>query len=248
MSEGHEYRFKIDAFTPATLPMARLAEYMADLAIILGEPENVHFVRLEESSAVLVQRVDDVARPKVMQRVNDVLSGNAPGDAMKAFRRTNKRLKDDNCIASLSEDEGAEIIRFPGRDQEEPVSFGAFNQDGTLDGVVIVVGGTSDPVPVHLQHSDGTHNCYATREIAKTLGPYLFGPEVRVRGAGRWLRNEEGGWDMQRFTISSFEILDNQPLSAVVARLRDVPGSGWDDVEDPWGELQSLRHGPNETH
>ena len=35
---GAEYRFSIDAYTPATMPMARLAEYMAQLALILGEP------------------------------------------------------------------------------------------------------------------------------------------------------------------------------------------------------------------
>ncbi|MFZ0864037.1 MAG: hypothetical protein ABR881_23780 [Candidatus Sulfotelmatobacter sp.] len=31
-----EYRFEIDAFTPATIPMARLAEYVSDLAKIFG--------------------------------------------------------------------------------------------------------------------------------------------------------------------------------------------------------------------
>ena len=30
--ETREFRFKIDCFTPETIPMARLAEYMADLA------------------------------------------------------------------------------------------------------------------------------------------------------------------------------------------------------------------------
>ena len=32
MKEQHEYRFVIDAFSPETLPMSRLAEYMGELA------------------------------------------------------------------------------------------------------------------------------------------------------------------------------------------------------------------------
>jgi hypothetical protein len=36
-----EYRFRIDAFTPETMPMARLAEYMSQLAQLLGEPTYV---------------------------------------------------------------------------------------------------------------------------------------------------------------------------------------------------------------
>jgi hypothetical protein len=31
-SFGAEYRFKIDAYTPNTIPMARLSQYMAELA------------------------------------------------------------------------------------------------------------------------------------------------------------------------------------------------------------------------
>ena len=38
-----------DSFTPATLPMARLAEYLADLATVLGEKEHVHFLESDFS-------------------------------------------------------------------------------------------------------------------------------------------------------------------------------------------------------
>ena len=47
MKEQHEYRFVIDACNPDTLPMSRLAEYMGELARLLGSPDQVHFVRLE---------------------------------------------------------------------------------------------------------------------------------------------------------------------------------------------------------
>ena len=37
----YEHRFVIDAYTPDTLPMVRLAEYMADVAHLLGEVERL---------------------------------------------------------------------------------------------------------------------------------------------------------------------------------------------------------------
>ena len=241
MSDGHEIRFKIDAFAPDTLPMARLAEYLKDLAVMLGEPEHVHLVGIEEGSAVLIQKIDDVAIPKVKDRIREVRIGHGPQDAMNAYRQTNKRLKQDNCIGLLSEEDGLEIIRFPGREEEERVSLDAFNQDGSLDGRVIVIGGRGDPVPVHIQQGEFVYICVASRSIAKTLGPHLFNSELRVRGTGKWLRDEDGEWLMQRFSIYSFEILKEQTLGDLVTVLGDVPGSGWREVGSPFDELKRIR-------
>ena len=248
MARSLEIRFRIDAFTPDTLPMARLAEYMADLAVILGEPGNVHFVRLEESSAVLVQKVDAVAVPKVRERTRLVRAGEGPTDALAAYRRVNHHLRQDDSIGVLTEETGAEIIHFPGREQVAQVTFGAFNHEGTLDGVIIRLGGTSDPVPVHLQAANRLYSrCVASRTLAKTLGRYIFGPELRLHGKGRWFRDEGGNWVLDRFVIARAEVLDDQPLSAVVARLRDVPGSEWPSVDDPWAELGQIRDGTDEA-
>lgn len=58
------YRFVIDeSFTPDTLPMWRLAEYMTDMADLLGEKSYVHFVQIEGGSTVLVQDVEHEAYP-----------------------------------------------------------------------------------------------------------------------------------------------------------------------------------------
>lgn len=248
MAEGQEFRFTIDAFTPDSMPMSRLAEYMAQFAIVLGEAPNVHFVRLEAGSTVLVQRVDEAVIPKVRDRVRRVKAGNGPPDAMNAYRRINSHLRQDNGVGVVTEDTGAEIIYFPGREQLEPVTFSAFNQEGTLDGVVIRLGGTSDPVPVHLEAGNVLHShCLTSRDLAKTLGRYIFGPEIRVHGTGRWFRDEDGSWVLKRFMIASFEVLDDQPLSDVVAKLRDIPGSEWDTLDDPWSELVKIRYGEDEA-
>jgi len=249
MVDSREYKFRIDAYTPETLPMERLAEYMADLAKMLGEPASVHFVRLDPGSTVLVQKIDEKAEPKVRHRVQMIRSGDGPGDALQAYKRINRRLLEDDATGALSDDRGANVVDFPGRNLAEPVTFGAFNQTGSLDGQLIRIGGVRDQVPVRLLASNDRHiNCLAPRELAKTIAHYLLGPELRVHGDGRWHRDKTGTWQLDRFTIGSFEVLGGEPLSAVVARLRDIRGSEWPEVEDPWAELEEERNGPNEVH
>ncbi len=44
------YELYIDALTPATISMSRLAEYMRDFAEMLGHNEHVHFEKLKAGS------------------------------------------------------------------------------------------------------------------------------------------------------------------------------------------------------
>ena len=244
-----EYRFTISAYTPDTLPMERLADYMADLAKILGEPNSVHFVRLELGSITLVQKIDEEAEPKVRARAHAGRAGDGPPEAVAAYRRLNRRLLEDDAAGVLADDRGAKVIDFPGCKQAEPITFGAFNQEGSVDGVVIRVGGVRDLVPVTLMAADEKHTrCLATRETAQALAHYLFGPEIRVYGSGRWFRDRAGFWNLERFTVGRFEILGDEPLSAVLARLRDIPGSEWHTADDPWDELRGERDGTDEMH
>jgi hypothetical protein len=242
-----DYRFKIDApYTPATMPMARLAEYMAQIAAILGEPRNVHFVGLELGSTVLVQKIDAEAAPKVRDRVERTRRGEGPREAVVAERTLNQMLRDDNGKATLNED-SAEIFVFPGREIEQPIKFATFSQDGTLDGVVIRLGGRNETVPVILESGTRAYQCQANRSVAKRLAAHIFEDEVRAIGTGRWYIDANGTWILDRFTISDFIVLDSEPLTAVVSALRGIRGSDWENVNDPWADLMEIRNGPPET-
>ena len=117
------YKLKIDgSYTPDTIPMQRLAEYMADLASLLGQPGNVHFDDVEEGSVLLAAAIDEPAIPKVMNRVVLHERGEAADDFAKAFAKLDKRLAEDNAIGSLDaytdgEEVGATVLAFPGRDR-----------------------------------------------------------------------------------------------------------------------------------
>ena len=246
MGDAGEYRFVIGACDPDTLPMSRPAEYMADLARLLGTAERVHFVRLEAGSTVLVQRVEPEAAPEARRRLDAFASDAPPKDAARAFKALNRRLADDDATGGLRAG-GDEVMRFPGREQPPPLTFGAFNQPGVLDGVLIRIGGRDDTLPVHLRDGETIHICHANRDIAKRLAVHLYGKVLRVQGEGRWERDADGAWWMERFNITGFEELDGAPLGKVAERLRAIGRSGWKEIDDPSAEIRRLR-GSDETH
>ncbi|MGZ8367635.1 MAG: hypothetical protein ACXWVS_01170 [Hyphomicrobium sp.] len=236
-----EFFFWIDAFTPATIPMARLAEYMAQLATVLGEPTSVHFVRVKRGSTEIVHKIQAEAVPKVRERARAVRRGDAPRDALRAYETVNKMLMDDNGVGALKENTDAVIIPFPGRESAEE-KYVAIKERGTIDGEIIRVGGPHKWVPVLIQSEGDTFSgCWADRVIAKQLAQRLFEP-VRLFGTGKWNRSAEGKWNLQEFVIERFDPLSGEPLSDAIARLRAIDAFKDTTLDD----IEYLRYGPPE--
>jgi hypothetical protein len=234
------YRFRIEPFTPETLPLARLAEYCAELAVLLGNKENVHLLGIEKSSTIPVVGIDWVAVPKVEQRLKDVRAGFGPEDAHRAFKNINQKLATDNASGQLFQDikRGA-ILVFPGHASQV---LGPFYQPGTVDGELIKLGGEGKVVPIHLLSEGKPVICHASREIAKRMAPYIFEASLRVYGTGRWERDVDGNWQMSKFKIEKFVRLEEISLVDTVEKLKGIK-SGLQDIEDPLSVLDSLRRG-----
>lgn len=245
-----EYRFTIaDSFTPETLPMGRLAEYVAAFSQLLGEQDKVHFRGIEAGSAVLVAAIDAPAWPKIRERVLAVRDGGGGSAARKAFADLDDMLRKDNATGALSDDAGNVVVPFPGRNAPEALIYGPFRQDGTIDGQLIRVGGKDETVPVHLRDGAIIHTgLFCTPEIARRVAPHLFGPTLRVHGLGTWFRTGAGAWEMRNFRINDFEVLDDAPLLTVVENLRKVKGSDWGKLPDPVHALLGDRHGDEGAH
>jgi hypothetical protein len=94
----------IDAFTPDTLPMSRLAEYLKPFAAMLGGEANVHFDRVFEGSAACSAFVEPQDAPKVRERVQGISSKTAPKSAMKAYADIDDLLAKDNASRCLQAD------------------------------------------------------------------------------------------------------------------------------------------------
>jgi len=227
------------------MPMGRLAEYVRDLATLFGEEKSVHLIKIEDGSTTPVVLVEWESEPKVRSRLHDVRNNEGSPEAMRAAKEIDRRLEKDNAKGTIVDPVGTNLIKFPGRDRAEQLQYGPFNQQGSQDGVLIGLGGKRDPVPVHLEDRSGqVYICQASRNIARQMAPHIFGSPLRANGIGRWHREPDGTWIMDRFTIASFEILRESPLRQIVDKLRQIP-SALSKEGNPVEVLNKIRHGGN---
>jgi hypothetical protein len=232
------FSFIIDAFTPDTIPMTRLAEYMVELGRMLGEEKYVHFDKVAKGSTELVHKIEFEAVPKVMARVKSVHRGTADVVSLKHYTTIDKMLKEDNAVALYKDTaKSAQILRFPGRDglEVEPI---VSKQRGTIQGQVTRVGGADDTGHVQITSGDQRiGRCITTRAIVKDLGKLIY-EDVRLHGIGKWERDSEGIWTIKEFKIESFEPLDKSDLSEALGAVRSA-NTNWED--DAWEKLHSMR-------
>ena len=237
-----EYRFEIDAFTPTTIPMARLAEYVSDLAKIFGNNSYVHLARIEAGSTVPIVLVDWEAEPKVRERLKAIRTHEALEEAQQAAKDIDRRLLQDNAKAALVDPTGGKILRFCGRENATKLEFGPITQPGVFQGTPIKVGGENDPVPVHLEDGKDKTIVLAKRSVAKEIAQHLFSSVVRVEGTGRWIRHTDGEWEMLSFQATSFKVIEDASLRKNLDDLRQVSAE-WKKLDDPLAELEQIRRG-----
>ena len=234
------YELYIDALTPTTISMGRLAEYMADFAELLGHQEHVHFEAVKPGSLSLQSRVEPIAQNKVRRRVDELRYGNGPKAAVKAYQSLDNRLAEDNAVGRILH-RAAKVIELPGRTRVQERSMGPVEQSGTLDGEVIQIGGRDETINVHLKAGDDVVHCITTKAIARRLAHHMFGPPVRLSGVGMWSRSESGKWSLRSFTVRDFETLDQTPLPKLFENLRTKLAPGPLGRPNPVTFLRELR-------
>jgi len=164
-------------------------------------------------------------------------------------------LAEDNAVGELTykEDDSAgkvSIITFPGRDRPTPMDYGLVKQPGSIEGMLVSVGGRDKTAHVILQDGDRTHTSIdVDRAFARKLAPYLFGETLRLHGYGRWQRDPDGQWSLNRFKAKDFEVLNDLSLDEAVDEIRTIAGNGWSETDDAIELLEHLRKGPDDrTH
>ena len=240
MSE--EFVFHIDVFTPMTLPMDRLAQYLQQVAELFGSKGEVHFSRVDAGSARLVIQIDEPAVPKVSSRLSTLQGDNVPKDIAAAFRRIDDMLAADISTAKMLGPQGAIIIPFPGNTRPKALTFPTFRQQGTVEGQIVRIGGADITSHVILQRGNTTFSgIKLSRELAREMANLLYGPPVRLHGEGRWARTSEGAWKLEDFTVDRCEILDDAPLKEVLANIRSISNNGLMTV-NTYEKLMDLRN------
>jgi hypothetical protein len=238
-----EIRFHIEGTTPHAIPMARLAEYLRELSILFGNKHHVHFLRVETGSLPCVIEVDQEYEERIFRRVKAAMLKRGPRDAVKANSSLRAMLKEDRLWAELKQENGNVVASFPLVKDKKQETFGPFWQPGSLDGMVVRLGGIDETLPVHIVYEGRQYICNASREIVKKLGPYIWGDPIRAHGRGKWYRNEQGMWEMLFFDIESIEDLNATTLSDAVSRLRAIPNNELVSLNDPVAEMQKIRRG-----
>jgi hypothetical protein len=239
-TNDNEFSLRIQAWTPETIPMNRLAEYMQSLALLLGNETFVHFKGVRKGSASLCAEVEPEAVPDVRERLDGIGLGNAPRDAVRAHGNIVALLRADKTGASLTYGK-AQIIKFP-KVAANAGRTGPVQEFGQLEGTVISVGGKDKTKHIRLVDQDGKIYGLSTEniELARQFGNQLFN-DVRVTGTGKWFRDENGKWELEDFLVQSCESLEAASLIEAVAVLRAIENDGWKNLPDPLAECRRLR-------
>lgn len=255
MKDFDEYEFKIDAYTPETIPMDRLAKYLIALAKMFGHESSVHFDRLETGSTKSLMRVKNEDAPKIAKRLSDINSGVAANDAMGGFDDLNELLRYDNTIGFLKrraagENEQILVMRFAGKELPRPVKFGPFTEPAIIDGELVKIGGKDKTAHALIVDPEGkAWSGEMNRELAQQLAQYLYkGPVLRVSGDAKWERLEDESWHLILFRINAFEILNEDTLQDATSRLHNLHSSDWGKINDIDGFISAARGENDDLH
>lgn len=247
-----EYKFKIDAFTPETIPMERLGEYMAEVARLLANTSSVHFARLEKSSCVLVSEVEWEAAPKVRAHLQSVKRQEASNEDLKVVERLNDMLREDNAVGRLMHDEDGKTnddFYFPGREVQLPQEVGPFNEHASVKAKLYRIGGEDKTAHAQLVDAAGRKwNGDLTQAQAAEMAAAGLYKWFQVDGTARWIRTEKGVWKLVSFHIEKFKPLADRSLDEDLEALRGVAGSEWRNMEDPLGHIEESRRDDDEVH
>lgn len=225
------FEFTVPGYTPDTMPLDRLIEYLNQLSIILGQPSDLHLIGIERSSTrpVLAMRHDVAVRARA--RAGEVRQGGGSVRRREAFHTIRKMVSEDGgATASLNAPEGR-ILEFPKIDLGADQIVHSVRQPTTLEGELIRVGGLRENAQLLIQEMSGKviAGCTAPRDVARAMGSLLYRP-VRVSGIGSWHRTAEGQWEVGNLHVQTFEELESDTHEQAFAKLQALQIEWPDDA------------------
>jgi hypothetical protein len=229
-----EISWILEGQSPDTISMARLGEYMQQLAVLFGEQDGVHFARIEPGSLKLVARMraGEVVR-RVQSRVSAVRERRAPAIAMSAYHKVNEMVGEDRGSARVSFG-AANVLRFPGRPIALPEIVSLVDHATITGRLYALMEDQSGQLKARIRprEGDGYIACTVDNRIASNIGKH-FQEAVRAQGRGQWVRSAEGYWSCKLLHITKIEAVADVSLRAAIEKLRGLE-IAWPD--DPFGD------------
>ncbi len=240
MSDFEDISFVIPCYTPETMPLNRLIDYLQQMAVVLGDPENLHLIEIRKSSTAPVLRTPIATALAVRERAQCVQRGEGTKRQTEAYNRIRHMIRRD-AGATVSRERPALLrtstqvfLEIPAAPKDTGVVEG-LRQFTTIDGQLTRVGGAGEDAALQVQQLDGRvmSGFTAKRALAKELASLLYEP-VRLMGVGQWYRNEEAHWTLDRMLVQSYERLEDEDALVTVERLRKLnvkwPSDAWDTM------------------
>lgn len=239
MKDADYYTLQIEAYTPETIPMARLVKYLGALATLFGEEKSVHFQGMTSGSTQLACVVEREAAYAVAVRIEEAPSASAKTSVGRAYRNIRHLLLEDSAGARLSRN-AQNILIFPRVDRNEAGTITLYRQKIARVGTLVGIGGRDATAHATLQNTEGTHWSFAVdRTLAKRLSAYLYSSPLRLIGEGKRTRDEHGEWREEDLKATHFEVLEGRMgWPEMVKALREST-IGW--PEDTMETLTALR-------
>jgi len=236
MSNTLEYTFKIEHFTPETMPFGRLVEYYAEIKRMIGVSDNLHLVGVVEGSHGSAFAIDRNHEAALVNRLTCLNDRTAPKTAVRAQSAINKMLKEDGTSGTFYSANGKNVINFPGKREDDNVQL-RIRDAASFTGELYHISGTKEDAKARIStDAYGVVFCTTTRDIAKDLRDFLF-EDVKVSGRGTWTRNEGGTWDIDEFFITDYTPINRENIRSAVDRIRGL-GIHWPD--ETLNDLSSL--------
>lgn len=223
MADFEELSFVIPGYTPETMPLNRLIEYLQQMSVVLGDPENLHLIAVNEGSCAPMFHIPKAAALEAHDRAAKVSRGDGTKKQVDAYNRVSRMLRRDLMGASrpaILRSSKKVILEIPVAPDDLGVLTGV-RQASTVDGQLIRVGGAGDDATLQVQDLDGRimSGFTAKRTLAKELAHLMWEP-VRLSGVGQWGRSEDGVWSIERMQVQSYERLEDEGLGLTLEKLR----------------------------
>jgi hypothetical protein len=237
------FSLRIKGFTPDSLPLGRMGEYVSALAELIGDDVQASFERVTKGSAQLKVKIKDDDVDLVIKKMQLAPVSDEGSQVRRGYEKIQYLLSVDKTSAEFRPAKGAVILKFPGA-PKNIIRLATMKEMGEINGRIIKVGGRDDTIPVAIRTPEGVIiNCNSSVEMARNLKKYLLEPiDIILSGEGKWQRSEGGSWEIIDFKITGVSEIDFIGFSSELEKVRDL-GSGWDDVQDVDLELDRLRYG-----
>jgi len=237
-----DFALKLRGVTPDSIPMSKLAEYIADWAQLLGSESAPILRGIVNGSVVLRAEVAPTAKNEVRNRL---LAANHDEKASKYINSLQRFMLRDGVFGTIIDKSNDVLFQFEDFAESDALPPVIVEDSTEIDGTVFRVQGKDNSSHIGLiEYGSDRAFSIETKDdaLARRFAEHFKGHTLRVRVHGTWRRDETGEWKPYRLIADGFNVLDDtQSLNELMQSLRDVPDNGWSSLPDPIAEWRNIR-------